>query len=280
MPRYAVVIEYDGTDLAGFQIQENADTVQAALERCAQTILRETVTFHPAGRTDSGVHATGQVASFECTSIIDTYRFVYSMNSMLGRSVQILHITAVPDDFHARFSCVAREYEYLIWNAAVPSPHLRGKALWFREHIPVEQINGELGQMLGELDWKSFTRHVYREENTKRYVDRMSLRKASESITGRTDLVIFSIRGNAFLHNMIRILVGTILDKASGRTSALLGDILASQNRMTAGMTAPPHGLYFRAAYYRTMPGVQGLCTADDYPLFGRRAKDTEVYSD
>lgn len=265
--RYAIVVAYDGTPFAGFQRQAGSPTVQEELERAIGIVLRSPVTILPCGRTDSGVHATGQVASFDSDPIPDLRRAYLSINSVLSNAVRVESISAVPDDFHPRFSCVAREYEYLIWNAHTLSPHIRGRALWFRTPIHIDEMQSELSELYGERDWAAFTRFEYKDKKTTRYVDRIVLKEVPEPVTsGR--LVSLSIRGNAFLHNMIRILVGTVLDRTRGKINRRIVEIQREGNRLLSGQTAPAHGLYFRTAYFDPIPGVTTLATLSDYPRF------------
>lgn len=280
MPRYALLVEYDGTDLCGFQMQGDCPTVQGELERALGILLRESVSVHGAGRTDAGVHATGQVAVFESRSPLPPERrAVYALNSLLPRSIAVRFVEEVPAWFHARFSCLAREYEYLLWNAPHRPVHAASRMTWFRDPIPVEELNGELLALLGEHDFASFTRAEYREENTTRYLDRIELRRERDLVSNADAVVVFRIRGNAFLHNMIRILVGTILDRARGRLALSPGEILESRDRRLAGQTAPPGGLYFRHAYYPPMEGLHRLSTIENYPRFTKRAGPDSVDS-
>ncbi len=272
VPHYALTVEYDGSSLSGFQLQKDAPSVQGELERALSTLLREEVRINGSGRTDAGVHATGQVAGFHSrTPLPEPRRALYALNAILPSSVSIRHLTPVPEWFHPRFSCLAREYEYLILNQTARPVHMRGKVLWFRDPIPVEELHEELQEILGERDFAAFTKEVYKEENTFRYVDVAELRRQVDPLFHEAELVIFRIRGNAFLHNMIRILVGTMLDRSRGKIQESLGSILASKERGRAGHTASPDGLYFRHAYYPEVEGASGLLSLPEYPRFARR---------
>lgn len=269
MKNTALVIGYDGTHFVGFQSQKGLPTVQQELETALATVLRSSVKIHCCGRTDAGVHATGQVVSFYTPGEVpEERRLLRALNALLPRSISVHHAVDVPESFHPRFSCLAREYEYLIWNSPIRPVHLANNTLWFRGEIPVEQLNEELRALIGEHDFASFTRHQYRDESTVRYIDRADLKRIFNPITHSDELVVFRIRGNAFLHNMIRILVGTLLDRARGKLSMPPGEILAQKRRVDAGATAPPHGLFFRAAYYPVMPGIPHLKTVVGYPSF------------
>ena len=277
--RYALIVQYDGAAFAGFQLQQNIPTVQGELEKALATALREKVILHVSGRTDTGVHASGQVVSFACSrEYIDEYRLLSSLNALMPDSVSAMGLTPVPSDFNARFSCVAREYEYLIYNGPMRSTHWKDRALWLRNPMDLTFLNAELQTILGQRDFGAFTRAAYRDETTIRYIDRASIEYIPDPLTGSDDLVSFKIRGNAFLHNMIRIIVGTLVDLTRGRLEGSLLDIVESKDRLRAGQTAPSMGLYFRRAYYHPVPAFDGkevrhLRISPDYPLFGKRGE-------
>ncbi len=273
MENRAAIVAYDGASFTGFQSQKSGRSVQDALENALKIILRQDVTIHGSGRTDSGVHATGQVVSFSAENIPDAYRLLRGVNALLPASVAVHNVFAVPEWFHPRFSCIAREYEYLIWNHPTPSVFWKGRALWARNLLPVQELHDELQSLIGEHDFAAFTKAVYREENTNRYVDLISLDYVTSPGFEDGNLVSFKIRGNAFLHNMIRVITGSMLDRARGKLKINLRKILDSRDRNKAGNTAPPEGLYFRRAYYpEPLQYVDGLSILENYPIFAPRA--------
>lgn len=248
---YALLLAYDGGRFSGFQIQNNARTIQVELERAMRIVLRETVRVQCSGRTDAGVHATGQVVSFHTHHAIeDGGRFCHSLNSLLPTAIVALQCCAAPSHFNARFSCMAREYEYLIYNGPVRPGFWQGRCLWVREPLDLPALNSELQSILGEQDFAALTRTQYREETTLRYLDIAEFRQIEDALTRMHPIFALRVRANAFLHNMIRILVGTLLDRARGKLDTPLLDIIKSGDRKQAGFTAPPSGLYFRTAYY------------------------------
>lgn len=274
---YAITVEYDGTDFAGFQFQNENRTVQGELERAIATYLREPITIHVSGRTDAGVHASGQVAGFATEKPIeDFFRFVYAVNAILDGDVAVQQISEMPPWFHVRFSCIAREYEYLIWNGRHRSVHREGRSLWIRNPVSEEglqEIHTDLQALVGHHDFAAFTRLEYKEENTIRYLDRIGIQSLEDGLGGDGSLLSIRIRGNAFLHNMIRIIVGTAVDRIQGKHQNSFREILESRDRNLAGHTVSPVGLYFRHAYYSEE--VQGKCHLPvlvDYPVFAKRA--------
>ena len=268
---YALIVAYDGALYRGFQMQNDGPTVQGVLESALSILARHPVRVSGSGRTDSGVHATGQVVGFILEEpVADPERFLRSLNGILRGGVQILRLIRVPLNFHPRFSCLAREYEYLLWTAPGRPVHLAGKCLPVTTRLDLDSLNGELAGLIGEGDFAAFTREEYRKENTFRYIDTIELSRRPDAVSGE-DLVVFRIRGNAFLHNMIRILVGTVLDRARGKIPLTLKELQESGDRKKTGTTAPPDGLFFRHAYYPPVEGVEGLKTLTDYPVFAPR---------
>ena len=268
---YALIVEYIGTAFHGFQFQDGPRTVQAELERALAVFLREQVRLSCCGRTDAGVHATGQVVGLRCAqSDLDEHRLVTGLNALLPNDLVVRRMSPVPDDFHPRFSCVAREYEYLIWNDPTPPGLWRDRVWWLRETLPVAELHAELQQILGHRDFQAFTRVEHKDETTQRYVDlaELTLDTNPPAATSGPRLLRFRIRGNAFLHNMVRILVGTLMDRGAGKVSLTLGEILESGDRLAAGQTAPAHGLYFRHAYYAPVAGARHLAILEGYPNF------------
>ena len=246
--QWALIIEYDGTHYAGFQIQNNARTVQEELERSLTVFFGEPIRIHFAGRTDSGVHASGQVISFspKKKDILPS-KLASSLNGILPRDIAVRGITRVQADFHPRYSCTAREYEYLIWNHPLRAALWEKKALWIRQSLPLDKLNKELEAILGTHDFSAFTPKNTEHKNPVRHVYRAKFIQNQERDDG---LVRFQICANAFLRNMIRILLGSLVDISFGRLSYSLKEILESRERIKAGSTIAPTGLYLRNAYY------------------------------
>ena len=258
--RYALVIEYNGSNYAGFQIQKNAATVQEQLEKSLAVVLRQFVRISFAGRTDSGVHASGQVISFISQNPISTQKLGLKMNGLLPKDIAVRAVTQVQDDFHPRYSCLAREYEYIIWNHPLRRAFWRKQALWLKQKLPttIEKLNLELATIIGNHDFRALTPKTNLQDTYIRRVYAASFHKDKE-------LVRFRIIANAFLHNMVRILIGTLIyNKADEQNSLSLKEIISSKDRLRAGPTISPIGLYFRKAYY---PPGQEIGKAKDHCL-------------
>lgn len=242
-----MTLEYDGAAYYGFQRQKQQDSVQTRLETALTTVLRQKVRVYCAGRTDTGVNAVGQVIHFAGDYDLSPDRLVYAVNSLIPKDIAIRHSAPVPADFHARFSCLAREYVYIIHNAPYRPSTLGYKTLWLRDKLDWGRVRAAIPYLLGERDFAAFTR--------------VALVKSGEATLRRIDAIqlihegsytYVHIRGSGFLHNMIRILVGTLLDVARGeKAPEQVGDILASADRLEAGVTLKPHALYFLHAEYR-----------------------------
>ena len=267
-------VAYDGPRFAGFQRQNDAQTVQGSLEEALLTIYKENITVQGCGRTDSGVHATGQVVSFAVPNQRD--RLLPSLNALTPEGLSILNVDPAPSDFHPRFQCIAREYEYLIHRSNLRHPFLEGRVWRNKEAPEASALRSMTPELLGERDFGAFTRPEYLQEPTRRYLDRILVRNQYDRISGQW-LLSIRIRGNAFLHNMIRIMVGTMLQLAKEQPGEegrdILRGILESRDRNRAGPTAPASGLYFRRAYYPADRSFQeaGLCTLSGYPEFRSR---------
>ncbi|MBI40027.1 MAG: tRNA pseudouridine(38-40) synthase TruA [Leptospiraceae bacterium] len=267
----AATVAYDGSSFAGFQLQKEIPTVQSHLEEALQVLYKQRCVIHCAGRTDAGVHATGQVISFDVPEIRP--RLLPSLNALTPDTLTILNVQPAPEGFHPRFSCIARQYEYLISRSPGWNPFLRGR-VWHRTSAPpAGEFQDMLPVLIGEQDFGAFTRPQYLDEGTRRYLDLVELDEKLDLLSGEP-LLSFRIRGNAFLHNMIRIMIGTLMmlaeDCPPDERADRLRDILDSRERTRAGRTAPPQGLYFRRAYYPEEPGMEqaGLMTLADYPRF------------
>ena len=264
-------VAYDGRAFSGFQLQKDVVTVQSCLEDALKVLYKQRCTIHCAGRTDAGVHATGQVISFEVPEIRP--RLIPSLNALTPEEMTVLKVEPAPEGFHPRFSCIARQYEYLISRSPAWNPFLQGR-VWHRKSAPdASEFQSMLPVLCGEQDFGALTRPQYLEEGTRRYLDLVELDERNDLISGEP-VISFRVRGNAFLHNMIRIMIGTLMmlaeEEAPENRAERLKGILESRDRTEAGRTAPPQGLYFRRAYYPDQESYRlaGLHTLSDYPRF------------
>lgn len=238
----SLVLEYDGTDFHGFQLQVGQRTVQGELEAALRRITGEPIRVAGAGRTDAGVHASGQVASFRMGSDLPVEQLVRALNGVLPPDVVVRSGREVPPEFHARFSARSRAYRYSIWNARTPTALCRRYTYHWRGPLDVVAMDLAARTLVGTHDFASFAGATgepqgERRGTTIRTVFRAECRRVGE-------LVCFEISANAFLAHMVRNMVGTLLWVGSGRIDlAGFAAVLAARDRRVAGPTAPARGL-------------------------------------
>lgn len=258
MPNYALLVAYDGSFFHGWQRQKNVRTVQGSLENALGIALKKNPHTHlsVAGRTDTGVHATGMVCNFRTEFPIPNYhKLLLSINALSGDGVTTHNICQVPDDFHSRFSCTGREYLYKIHYSKYEDVFSPGRALWIKYPINWERVERELTHLIGEKDFRSLAK-------AKSMAGKKSVREIYSVKLERTgeETYQFRITADGFMHNMVRITVGTLLDIGKGRLeSRSISSILEEKNRTEAGITLPPYGLYFVRAHYETYAQIHEL---------------------
>lgn len=241
--RYKCVVTYDGTCFHGFQTQNNLRTVQEEIEHVLLIINKKKTIIYPSGRTDSGVHAIGQVFHFDTDIVMKEENMRNAINSRLPKDIYIKKVEIVSEDFHARFSVLKKEYHYYI-DFGEFDPLKRN----YRYYFPYKKIDRNLlyqaSQMfVGEHDFKSFTKNKDLTDTTRIIY--------SIDFVWENDLLCIKIVGNGFMHNMVRILVAMWLECARGKYSLSdLKTILEEKNRVFAPKTAPASGLYLYKVYY------------------------------
>jgi len=241
---YRLVLEYDGTDYCGWQIQPDQRTVQATLEDALARFLGHPTRVAAAGRTDTGVHATGQVACFRTHRILDAEVVRRALNALTPRDLAILSVDAVPADFDPRRSARRREYVYRIWNRRVPSPFWERYAWHIPRLLDVEAMAVAAASLVGEHDFTSF-RAAGCDAIT-------AVRRVTQSrVERRDDLIVYRIEGTAFLRHMVRNIIGTLVEVGTGqRNAGDVEDLLRLRDRTHAAATAPPHGLCLTGVEY------------------------------
>jgi len=240
-------IEYDGSGFRGWARQPGQRTVQGELETALATVLREPVELAVAGRTDTGVHALGQVASFETTAE-PPEDLLRRLNGLGPDDVAVTAATVVADGFNARHDAKSRSYRYRLLARSAPSPFEQGKALWWPHRINLEALEACAAALEGTHDFTAFT-------PTQTDHVRFDRDIFAASWTPEGDILEFRITADAFMRNMVRVLVGTQLEVASGRRIVdNFKQLLEGAHRAAAGDTAPPHGLYLESVSYGNLP--------------------------
>lgn len=243
MRNIKLIIEYNGKNYKGWQKQPTEISIQEVIEKAIFKITREEVKLNGSGRTDRGVHALGQVASFYTNSRIEGSKFKNALNSVLPKDIAIRESEEVDKDFHARYSAKGKTYKYIIYNDKTRSPiHSE-----FSYHVPYDLDMNKFIQntkkLIGTFDFTSFTSKGTSIENKVRTIYDIE-------IDQKDNLIEITYTGNGFLYNMIRIMTGTIVDISRGKINNDILDILKAKDRNKAGTTAPPQGLYLVKVYY------------------------------
>ena len=241
---FRLLLEYDGTAYFGWQRQAEGDTVQQKLEEAVAQIIQQQVTVHGAGRTDSGVHARGQVAHFKCHTRLPAERLRGALNAVLPRDVAVLHAEEAREDFHARFSARGKVYQYTIWQGPARCAIERNFCWHFGPDLDIERMRRAAAALVGEHDFAAFCSESREQNNTVRTLHGLG-------IEHRGNRLVFTCEGDGFLYNMVRAIVGTLVEVGRGKLAPeAVAEILASRDRGRAGPTAPPQGLCLMEVIY------------------------------
>ncbi|MBA16324.1 MAG: tRNA pseudouridine(38-40) synthase TruA [Sphingomonas sp.] len=246
MTRFALTIEFDGRPFMGWQRQDHGPSVQQALEDAAYAVTGEQVSFHAAGRTDAGVHAQAMRAHCEVEKDIAPFRLMEAINARIRPNpVAVLDCEIVPDDWHARFSCVGRSYEYRIVNRRAPLTFEHGLAWRVVQPLDEAAMQEGANHLIGRHDFTTFRSTHCQADSPLRTLDRLDVRRDGERV-----YVIAEAR--SFLHHQVRSMVGCLKLVGEGKWSPQdVADALAARERQALGFNAPPDGLYFTGAKYR-----------------------------
>ncbi|MDX8047340.1 tRNA pseudouridine(38-40) synthase TruA [Gracilibacillus sp. S3-1-1] len=238
--RLRAIIRYDGTAFSGYQIQPNGRTVQEEIEKVLTKMHKgKPVRITASGRTDQGVHAVGQVIHFDTDLEIPNPNWVRALNTMLPADIEVVAVKEVPDDFHARFDVSEKEYRYYIMNGASRDIFRRHYVYHVPNQLNVQEMHEASQYFMGRHDFTSFCSANSNVKGDKiRTITDIGVEQQNEDI-------IIRVRGTGFLYNMVRIIVGTLIDVGTGkRATNEVSEIIAATDRATAGKTAPPQGLY------------------------------------
>jgi len=244
MKNVKLVIEYDGTNFQGWQSQKQGRTVQQEIEKALKIILKKEVKIYGSGRTDAGVHALGQTANFKEDFTIPVAKIPYALNSILPEDISIQSAQEVPEHFHARYSAIGKKYIYKIYHAPFRSALFRNYAYFIPEPLDIEKMRKASEYFIGKHDFIGFMASKSGVSDTVREIYALKIYDSKGWLT-------IEIKGNGFLYNMVRIIVGTLVEVGKNKIPLEhIPQIIRSGERKKAGPTAPPQGLYLAEVYY------------------------------
>lgn len=241
-----LTITFDGSKFHGWQVQNNAFTVQECFQNALTKILGKCPDIKACSRTDTGVHAKRFCISMIIDNPITNYRLIGALNHFLPHSIAVLKIEDVPMGFHARYSCTGKEYVYEIWNSRIRDPFLENRALHFWYDIDEKELDRAAKYYIGTHDFTSFCSVDARDKGD------LTRTVYDAKVERNGDMVRFTVSADGFLYNMVRIMVGTLLKVQEKKFKPEdVEKIINSKNRMYAGTTAQPHGLYLNRVFYK-----------------------------
>lgn len=250
MTRYKINIEYDGTDLIGWQENQQGPSVQSLLQEAIFKFCGENTEVYSAGRTDAGVHALSMVAHFDLDKDADAQTVMRAMNFYLNdKPVSVLNCEKVDDDFHSRFSCKKRNYKYIVVNRSAPVVLRKNRVWWVPQQLNIEAMKSAAQKLIGKHDFTSFRAAQCQAKSPIKTLD-------SCVITKNNDEIIFEFSAQSFLHHQVRNMVGTLVEIGLGKDLDI-DKIFEAKNRSAAGINAPACGLYFVSAEYATDDGLK-----------------------
>jgi len=251
MRAFKLTLAYDGSDYAGWQVQPAQVTVQSVLEEALLRITGQMVRVAGSGRTDSGVHALGQVVSFQSPTALSTETLRNALNAELPRDVSALQIDETPIGFHARLDAVSKRYRYVLHDGPTPDVFRRRYCWPVRQRLDCDAMRRAAQAFIGMHDFRSFASRWPDDVDSVRTISEITLQRGATPDT--VDLIHFEVDGSGFLYNMVRSMVGTLVEVGRGAKPEIWpAEVLAATNRRRAGMTAPPQGLFLVSVCYPT----------------------------
>lgn len=245
MPRYKLIISYDGSNYSGFQSQNNKTTIQSVLEDALKISIGNSISIVASGRTDAGVSAIEQVCHFDTTEELDIRRIMGYTNAILPKDIRVVSIERVGNDFHARYNAKQKTYEYLFYVRKEIIPVYDNFATHIEYDINVDDMRSACKYFIGEHDFTSFCASNTEVKSKVRTIIAMDIEEITKG------LYKLSITGNGFLYNMVRIIMGTLVSVGQGKiTASSISNILSSKDRSLAGKTMPSKGLYLKKVEY------------------------------
>ena len=245
MTRFALTLEFDGTPFVGLQRQKTGPSVQESVERAVRAVTGEDATLHSAGRTDTGVHALAMRSHVDVAKDIAPFRLMEALNAHLRPDpIAVVACEAVPEDWHARFSCIGRAYEYRIVNRRAPLTLDKNRAWQVPQPLDGEAMHRAAQALVGHHDFTTFRSVQCQAASPLKTLDRLGVRRAGEE-------VLIEAAARSFLHHQVRSMVGCLALVGMGRwREERVAEALAARDRQALGLNAPPHGLFFVRAVY------------------------------
>ena len=253
MPLFKITLAYDGTDYVGWQRQANGVSIQGLIEEALLALDGREVTVAGSGRTDAGVHALGQVASFTIARAIAPDALVRALNASLPHAVRVLSAEAAPPAFHPRFGARTKTYRYRIWNGEVMNPFERRYAWHVPGALDVEAMRAAARVIEGRHDFAAFQSTGGDVTTTEREIFQSTIQSTIQSTfrNPQSAMLVYEVVGTGFLRHMVRTIAGSLVEIGRGRRPvAWMSDVLASRDRAAAGPTAPPQGLFLVRVEY------------------------------
>ena len=239
--RYCLLFEYDGEKYHGWQVQPDAVTVQQTITKCLCDILNQNISLVGAGRTDTGVHAKFMTAHFDCNFEIEAKDIKQKLNNYLPAEISILKVINVKNNFHARFDAISRTYKYYINQQKMP---FEQRSFFYKKEIDIALMNKACKNIIGKKDFTSFSK-----ANTQTHTNVCEIYRAEW--TYEKQMICFTIQANRFLRNMVRAIVGTLIDIGQEKNKITsLTELIRSGDRTKAGYSVPAHGLYLHHISY------------------------------
>jgi tRNA pseudouridine38-40 synthase len=242
-------LEYNGKYFSGFQKQANAKTIQEEIENSIYKITQETISINYAGRTDAGVHAISQVFDFETSIDRKDHEWIDGINSNLPRTIKVTSVTSADSDFHSRFSALDRTYAYVIYNSKSKPIFFDDFTHWEKIPLDLDILQNEGSDLIGKHDFSSFRSSSCSSNNPTKVIKDFRVEKLG-------NFLVFHITANAFLHNMVRIIMGTIVDIAKNENKLNIKQIIDAKDRIRAGRTLSAKALFFLGPAYKDVYNI------------------------
>lgn len=239
-----IIIKYLGKNYHGWQKQFGEKTIQGEIEKAAEKVFKQKIDLIGSGRTDAGVHALGQTANFKIKNNIPEEKVLYALNSNLPKDIRVVDSREVDMEFHSRYNAIGKTYQYNIYNSRIIDPFRKDTSYFLPYKLDIDKILRSKDYFIGEHDFQAFMAAGSSVQSTVRKIFKINM-------ISKDNLISFNITGNGFLYNMVRIIIGTLIDVGRGKIEEdTIENIILNRNRKFAGHTAKAEGLFLKKVYY------------------------------